>query len=255
MRRSGSALAAALMVDALGCADTPVEPSDLMAQSAPQGTAGAGGGLLEHAAELGLTATQVAEIERIQDELRATNAPLLEQLRPADGTRPDREAARELMGQLRENTRAAHEQVLALLTDAQREQLSALRPARGGPGRGGFGPRGFGAPGMMLLRLREQLELTDAQVAQLRAIAEELRAQNEPLFARLRERGERPQRDDPLLQQIRENARAASERTLAVLTDAQRAELETLRERRGEGDGTRGGLREWRPRWGGAAGR
>jgi hypothetical protein len=245
---------AALVVAAVGCADTPVEPSDLMAQAAPYGTA-AQSGLLAHADELGLTATQVAEIERIQEELRATNAPLLEQLRPADGTRPDREEARELMGQVREHARAAHEQVLALLTDAQRGQLRTLRPARGGPGRGDFGPRGFGAPGTMLLRLREHLELTDAQVAQLRTIAEGLRAQNEPLFAQLRERGERPQRDDPLLQQIRENARAASERTLTVLTDAQRAELEALRERRLEGDAGPRGPGVWRLRRGVAPGR
>jgi Spy/CpxP family protein refolding chaperone len=272
MKRGRNAVRAAAVALALAtataCSESPLDPSELEAQTAPQetGTAEAGRrGLLEHAQELGLTSTQVQQVEGILEDLQAANAPLLARLRPASGGRPERAGARELMEQVRENSRAAHEQILALLTDAQREQVRGLGPRRGdgqdGPGRG-FARRGPGGPGgpggpaaaMNLLRRREQLELTEAQVTQVRAIADELRAQNEPLLQQLRDGGERPQPDNPVMQQIRANVEAATERMLGVLTAAQRTELDQLRaqmqERRGEmGDGPRrrpggrGGLR------------
>jgi Spy/CpxP family protein refolding chaperone len=212
-------------------------------------------------------------------EVRTANAPLREQLRPADGERPERDAARALMQQIRDNLRGAQEEIRGILTDEQEAKLRELRAdrdgpggpgGRGGPGFGrggpGFGGPGMGGPaGMDLLRLRERLGLTDDQVARLREIREQLAEENRPLLQQLRDSGERPRGPDaqnnPIVQQIRANVEEAAAQMKAVLTAEQTAQLEELRERmrermeeRGERRGPRGGMRGSGPR-GGASGR
>lgn len=104
--------------------------------------------LLERRAELGLTAEQVRQIEAIQARVQQQNAARIEQLRGALGDLRARdmselsveerqrlragmrERMRELQPvrqQLRETNRAAGQEIHALLTEQQRDQLRALR--------------------------------------------------------------------------------------------------------------------------------
>ena len=80
-------------------------------------------------------------------DLEAANAPLRAQLRPADGQRPGRDAARAVMEQIRDHVRAAQEQIRGVLTDAQEAKLRELRPERRGRRRDGAPgePRGGAA--------------------------------------------------------------------------------------------------------------
>jgi hypothetical protein len=256
-RRAATLLALATPVIMLGCSESPFEPPEAVAQTATQELSngdpqarvrGPGGHVLALREQLGLTNAQAEEIEGILEELATGNAPLLEQLRPAEGgprRRPD-ETARDLFEQIRANTRAAQERIQAVLTDEQRTLMSELRPPRDAherPDRDGRrGGRGPGMPegaSLDLLRLREQLSLTEDQIARLRGIRDELVSENRTLLEQLRESGERPRGGDaaqnPLLQQLRANAQAAGEEMLGVLTDAQRATLEELRGTRPEG--------------------
>lgn len=127
--------------------------------------------LLEHRAELKLTAQQVARLEAIQRDLEQKNEPFRRQLeaaRPQRGERPDgppseeeraamrarREQLRPQMEQVRANHRAAMEQVRSVLTEEQRETARQYlrghrgeRGPRGGRGEGGWrGERGQQAP-------------------------------------------------------------------------------------------------------------
>lgn len=109
--------------------------------------------ILELADELGLTAEQRSAIEAIAEELRETNEPLWAELREkrADGDGPpsggpdlQRSLDDPTMQAIRENTRAAMDEALALLTEEQverfheirRERLRSLRGERPGPGSG-----------------------------------------------------------------------------------------------------------------------
>jgi hypothetical protein len=121
--------------------------------------------LLERRAELGLTADQVRQIEAIQARVQQQNAARIEQLRAAHADRPERnfrdmsaEERQQLRAQmrermeelqplrqaLRETNRAAGQELHALLTDAQREQLRTLRREQMREFRGQRGERGAG---------------------------------------------------------------------------------------------------------------
>lgn len=117
--------------------------------------------------------------------------------------------------------------------------------AGGGPG-AGAGPFG------RLAKLKEELGLTDQQVAEIKGIFESLRAQNEPLREQLRDgRGEgietlianpsdtaraQARLDEQLGTQraLRMNMIAATSKALKVLNAGQRAKLGTLLEERQE---------------------
>ncbi|HEX8272912.1 MAG TPA: Spy/CpxP family protein refolding chaperone [Longimicrobiaceae bacterium] len=126
--------------------------------------------LLEHRAELKLTADQVSRLETIQRDLEQKNAPLRRQLEAARPQRPEgerqappteqerqamrarMEQLRPQMEQLRTNQRAAMEQVRSVLTDEQeqaaRQYLRGPRGERGERGpRGERGGRGEGRQG------------------------------------------------------------------------------------------------------------
>jgi hypothetical protein len=121
--------------------------------------------LLERRAELGLTADQVRQIEAIQARVQQQNTARIEQLRAARGDSPERnfrdmsaderqqlraqmrermEKLQPLRQQLRETNRAAGQEIHALLTDAQREQLRTLRREQMREFRGQRGERGAG---------------------------------------------------------------------------------------------------------------
>jgi hypothetical protein len=112
--------------------------------------------LLEHRAELGLTAEQIRQIEAIQERVKAANAPRLEQLQAGlgergpvrDRTRRDMtaeerqafrdrmragaEQMRSVMQEVRETNRGAGDQIHALLTTEQKAAVLDLRrEARG----------------------------------------------------------------------------------------------------------------------------
>ncbi|MBJ6763814.1 Spy/CpxP family protein refolding chaperone [Myxococcaceae bacterium JPH2] len=92
--------------------------------------------LLEHRQDLGLSDTQVAQLQGIQDALKSKAAPMmqtLESLRPEPGTTSSeeemlahREQVHTTMRQLRDADTAAYQQAEALLTDAQKTKARAL---------------------------------------------------------------------------------------------------------------------------------
>lgn len=121
--------------------------------------------VLQHRADLALTAEQVGQLEAIQARVQQENGPRWEQLRavfgersPADMSVEERQQLRDRMGELqpvreeiRATNRAAGEQIHAILTDEQDAKLRPMmqrgnrgdrgdRPARGHRGkRGGQG--------------------------------------------------------------------------------------------------------------------
>ena len=97
---------------------------------------------------------------------------------------------------------------------------ASLAEGRGAETRGG------------ILELREQLGLTDAQVAEIQQIMKDLEAANAPLRAQLRPADGQPPGGDAahaVMEQIRDHVRAAQEQIRGVLTDAQEAKLCELR--------------------------
>lgn len=161
------ALTLALAAGLIACEESPADPAPASALQAAGTTSdedhpwrAIGRGLLHLADDLGLTAEQQAEIERIRTELREKHEPLREQIRstlgiPTDesprrfafreATEEQREALRPIFEQLRADRRAAMAQVTALLTPEQQETLDSLRAERRsrGPRPGGSfrGPR------------------------------------------------------------------------------------------------------------------
>jgi hypothetical protein len=102
--------------------------------------------ILRGRAELGLSADQVAALEKIQSDLIASNQPLFQKIRqsvppPAAGQRSlqpgqltaeQRAALEPLMREIHANERAAREAVRGVLTPEQLRKLRKLRsPARG----------------------------------------------------------------------------------------------------------------------------
>jgi hypothetical protein len=121
--------------------------------------------LLERRAELGLTADQVRQIEAIQARVAQQNAARMEQVRaamadrgmrsPRDVPAEEREQLRQQMRdrmeqlrpvrqQIRETNRSAGQEIHALLTDDQRQQLRAIRSERMRELRATRGERGDG---------------------------------------------------------------------------------------------------------------
>lgn len=114
-------------------------------------------------------------------------------------------------------------------------------------------------PVYALLGLREELELTSAQVVALDSIGLQLQRRNTPISQRLPAPGARPTRgvqvDTAALRQLRENRRAAATGVQEVLTEAQqtrvceiyrRRDAQTRREVRQQPT-TRGGVLLTRP--------
>jgi hypothetical protein len=168
-----------------------------------------------------------------------------------------------------------HRWMLALLLVAA---PAAAQPGGGPHGRPAAGVEAERRPFEVLLRARQELQLTDAQVARLHGIARELRARNQPLRerlgaevmrmrelrslspeerrARLHELMEQQPRRDlpphmrPVAEEMRRNIRQATRQAQQVLTPQQRMRArrmfgehrERMRERRP------GAPREHRPR-------
>lgn len=158
---------------------------------------------------LDLTDAQVADLRAIFEEQHAKFQAL------RDDTPEDREARRETFRELRAET---HQRISAVLTEEQQERLEEL-----GRSHGRFhGPRGGHDPERHLARLQEELDLTDEQVAELRAIFEDQRAKFEALHERA------PDDPDARHEAFGELHAEIHERVSAVLTEEQRQRLEEL---------------------------
>jgi Spy/CpxP family protein refolding chaperone len=165
---------------------------------------------------LDLTDEQVTELRAIFEEQRAKFQALRE------SAPEDREARREEFRELRAET---HERVSEVLTEEQQERLGELVRSHAGS----HGPWGVRDPERHLARLQERLDLTDAQVAQFRAIFEEQRAK----FQALRESA--PEDHEALHEAFGELHEETHERMSAVLTEEQRQRFEELKRSRAHG--------------------
>jgi len=166
---AATAIAGGEWAGALGptevAAQTPRTRQDRPAR--PDERFGPGFGMLNLPEQLELTEEQKAQIEKIRAELAEKNRPLMEEVRSIVGapetpaqrgdrarpgrgmqrlTQEQREKVRPLFEQMRENQRAAHEQVMALLTPEQKDKLEKLRAERAERMRE-RGPRGQRGPG------------------------------------------------------------------------------------------------------------
>lgn len=163
--------------------------------------------LLQHRAELGLSAEQVNRLEAIGQRLEQQNAPLVAQLR-ASGAWQDREQMRERMQSMTPEQRQQMRERMRNMTpeqrDAMRQQMRESGEAR---------PRGEG-----------------------QARGEGMRGQRQI-----------PEALRPVMQQLSANHRAAMQEARAVLTDDQQVRLRELVQQRRGGErtrtprGTRGG--------------
>jgi Spy/CpxP family protein refolding chaperone len=242
--------------------------------------------LIQHREELKLTDRQVASIQAIAARLERTEQTLRAKLDAAGLQRPEgrgerarpseqerarmrqqREQLRPVFQQMREARQGAMKEVQQVLTPEQRQQVAARlqerqgrrQAARDRGARRGSGPAGARgevarrAPLEALIAHRQELELTDGQVAKLEAIRAEFRKRNQPLMEKLRaagvgagDRAARPtpeQREAlrPTMEQLRENAQEAMKEVRGVLTKEQQARLRSqLREQRGERSPRRG---------------
>jgi periplasmic protein CpxP/Spy len=119
--------------------------------------------------------------------------------------------------------------------------IGALLAQGGGAGNGFHHPRGA-----WMMRLANQLDLSEAQKAQAKTIFQDARKQNEPLAAQLKQihqnaeaavkagKSEAELRQiaagaSPLVGQLAGNHLVAQSRFYQILTDAQRAKLDELR--------------------------
>jgi Spy/CpxP family protein refolding chaperone len=159
--------------------------------------------------ELGLTDEQAAELRAIFEEQHAKFQALRE------SAPEDREARREEFRELRGET---HERVSALLTEEQKQRLEELHQSHGRF----HGARGGHDPEQHLARLQEKLDLTDAQVVEIRAIFKEQRAK----FQALHESA--PEDREGRHEAFSELHAEIHERVSAVLTEEQRQRLEEL---------------------------
>lgn len=157
------------------------------------------------AAELDLTDAQVAQIKQIHQNSRAQARQLIED---AGG---DHEAARPELRELREQTK---QEVAQVLTDEQRQEFKQLRAER----KQRVGKK-------RLARLAAELELTDAQVAQIEQIHKESHAQAKQIIDLAGDR----EAARPELKALRQETK---EKVAQVLTEEQRQELEQLRDER-----------------------
>jgi Spy/CpxP family protein refolding chaperone len=160
-------------------------------------------------AELGLTADQVNRLEAIQQRAQAQNAPLLERLR-ASGFEAQRQP---MTPEQREAHRQKMQERQRATTPEQRQQMRERMQSMTPEQRGAH---------------REQMRAERGQAGM---------------------RGERgvPQELRPVMQELRENHRAAAQEARAVLTPQQHDRLRELAaERRGEGRARRGAVQRSR---------
>ena len=137
--------------------------------------------ILKLSDELDLSADQEAVLEAIAQELAELNEPLWAQVRGGEpgagprqgGFRPSLGTDDPILQQIRENTDAAMEEALALLTDEQERLFGELRERRIGPGAGFPRPPGAFDPGATILGLAQELELTATQIDALESIFDE----------------------------------------------------------------------------------
>lgn len=136
-------------------------------------------------------------------------------------------------------------------------------------GRGGTSPPPDKELGF-LMRNQDTLHLTDEQIQQMRAVAERLQRQNEPLIRRLRSAGipvrpderrmlrqltpeqrrgvrEAMEANRPVFRELRENTRAAMLEVRQLLTPAQTRQVRRLMQEREGRPGARGRLERRRP--------
>lgn len=216
-------------------------------------------GLRHHAggkifAQLNLSDEQKAQIKAIHEADRQANKALYDSfrtkaaeyraLRKANDPRAAeaKAALQPLADQMKAARQATHEKVLALLTPEQREQLPKLTAGARGFARGFAAGRRAGMLG--------QLNLTDEQKQQIKALRQSDREQNKALFqsfhAKASEYRELKKANDPkadalrtdlqaLHTQIRDARKAGHEKILALLTPEQRSKIEQFRSQRGRG--------------------
>ena len=161
--------------------------------------------------KLDLADEQVAQLRAIFEEQR----PKFHALRQS--APEDREAQRQAFRALRAET---HERVSAVLTDEQEQRLGELFRSHGK----GHGPLGRWDPEQHLARLQEELDLTDEQVAQIRAIFEEHRAKVQAL------RESAPDDRDARHEAFHELHQEVHDRVRAVLTEEQRERFDELKD-------------------------
>jgi Spy/CpxP family protein refolding chaperone len=146
-------------------------------------------------AELGLTDAQVAQIQAIGQRLQEQNRPLVEQLRAA-GVFPGAQLTPEQRERMRER--------MQNLTPEQREQMRQRMEER-------------------------RRNLTPEQREQMRQRMEQRRAEG----ARPGPMGRQiPEELRPVVEQLRQNNRAAAEQVRSVLTPEQRTRLQELMQQR-----------------------
>jgi periplasmic protein CpxP/Spy len=138
-------------------------------------------------------------------------------------------------------------------TNNQQESTKRERKSERGGMRGDKGMRGgkHGGDRMMMGALR-QLNLTDAQKAQIKTIFETNKP-NQAQFGEMRglmqkkRDGSITEQEQARLQEIKTQARANAEQThnaiLAVLTEEQKAQLEQLKQQKRERHGDRKGMK------------
>lgn len=130
---------------------TPTAPGNrARAQRAPRTPAAL---ILQRKDELNLTPEQVAQIEKIGEELQEKNRPLQQKMRELRGNRPpnqlsddERAELRQKMApineEMRKNTQAAREQILEVLNAEQQQKAKEIWQAAQQRGRRQGGNRG-----------------------------------------------------------------------------------------------------------------
>jgi len=135
--------------------------------------------ILALSGDLGLSAEQRAAIEAIAEELEALNEPLWEEMRggqpgasgPPQGNQgPRLDPDNPIMQEIRDNTRSAMHDAMALLTDEQARLFEELRDTQGPGIAGRMAPPSGLDPGSAILGLADELDLTQAQIDAIDAI-------------------------------------------------------------------------------------
>jgi hypothetical protein len=178
-------------------------PAAVDAQAQPD-QRGPGSFILQHRAELNLSAEQVARLEAIQQRVRSQNEPLLAQLRAAGLARGEPGQIRAHIEGRTPEQRAAMRQRFENMTPEQREQLRSER--------------------------RQRLEnMTPEQREQLRG-----ERRQRPGAQGARAGRQVPEELRPVLEQLRAHNQAAMQEVRSVLTAEQQTRLRALMgERRG----------------------
>lgn len=225
-----------------------------MAFAGEHAAAGSGGharaGAQHFLGQLNLTADQQGQIKAIHEADRQANQALhsafrakvaeYRQLKQSNDPKADAVKAelQPLRDQVKAARKATHEKVLSVLTPEQLAQLQQMRSqSRGSRGR---------ALGRNAGAIAQQLNLTADQKAQIKAIRQEERQKNQPLFSSVRAKAaeyrQLKQANDPkagavkteleaLRPQVKAARTATRDRILSVLTPEQRAQLDQRRKK------------------------